>query len=99
MRPWKHNERAAEPEIFDREVRTVCECYAEALRLHEEGVHLVSTDEKSSIQALERLHPSLPMRPGLIERYEHESMCATAPALCDRQPGGGNRQGDRSLHR
>jgi putative transposase len=49
VRPWKHNERAAEPEIFDREVRTVCECYAEALSLHEEGVHLVSTDEKSSI--------------------------------------------------
>lgn len=38
----------------------------------EEGVHLVSTDEKSSIQALERLHPSLPMRPSLIERHEHE---------------------------
>jgi hypothetical protein len=72
VRSWKHNERAAEPEIFDREVRAVCECYAEALRLHEEGVHLVSTDEKSSIQALEHLHPSLPMRPGLIERYEHE---------------------------
>jgi hypothetical protein len=35
-------------------------------------VHLISTDEKSSIQALERLHPSLPMRPSLIERQEHE---------------------------
>jgi transposase len=32
----------------------------------------MSTDEKSSIQALERLHPSLPMRPGLVERHEHE---------------------------
>ena len=73
MRPWKHNERAAEPEIFDREVRAVCECYAEALSLHEEGVRLISTDEKTSIQALERLHPSLPMRPSLIERHEeHE---------------------------
>jgi transposase len=72
VRPWKHNERTAEPEIFDREVRAVCECYAEALKLHEEGVHLISTDEKTSIQALERLHPSLPMRPSLIERQEHE---------------------------
>jgi transposase len=72
VRSWKHNERAAEPEIFDREVRAVCECYAEALKLHEEGVHLISTDEKTSIQALERLHPSLPMRPSLIERQEHE---------------------------
>ena len=32
----------------------------------------MSTDEKSSIQALERLHPSLPMRAGLIERQEQE---------------------------
>lgn len=50
----------------------VCECYAEALHLHEEGVHLMSTDEKSGMQALERLHPSLPMRPSLVERHEHE---------------------------
>jgi transposase len=69
---WKNNERAAEPEVFDREVRIVCEHYAEALKLHEEGLHLVSTDEKSSIQALERLHPWLPMRPSLVERQEHE---------------------------
>jgi transposase len=36
---------------------------------------LVSTDEKSSIQALERLHPAQPMRPGgkrSCERQEHE---------------------------
>lgn len=72
MRPWKNNERAAEPDVFDAEVKAVCEHYAEALRLREEGVHVVSTDEKSSIQALERLHPSLPARPGLVERQEHE---------------------------
>ena len=81
VRSWKHNERAAEPEIFDREVRAVCECYAEALRLHEEGVHLVSTDEKTSIQALEHLHPSLPMSPGRIGSATSMSTSATAPAL------------------
>jgi transposase len=37
-----------------------------------EGVHLVSTDEKSSIQALERLHPALPVRPGKVECQEHQ---------------------------
>jgi hypothetical protein len=64
MRYWLNNERAKEPEVFDAEVRRICEYYAKALALHqEEGVHLVSTDEKSGIQALERLHPSLPMRP------------------------------------
>lgn len=72
MRSWKNNERASEPEVFDREVRTVCEHYAKALELHQGGTHLISTDEKSGIQALERLHPSLPMRAGTIERQEHE---------------------------
>jgi transposase len=72
VRSWKNNERASEPEVFDREVRTVCEHYAKALELHQGGTHLISTDEKSSIQALERLHPSLPMRAGSIERQEHE---------------------------
>jgi hypothetical protein len=33
---------------------------------------LVSTDEKTGIQALEHLHPSRPMRPGLRERLEWE---------------------------
>ena len=32
----------------------------------------MSTDEKSGIQALERLHRALPVRPGLVERQEHE---------------------------
>ena len=51
----------------------MCEGYTEAQRLYqEEGVHVVSTDEKSGIQALERLHPALPTRPGLVERQEHE---------------------------
>jgi transposase len=71
-RYWLNNERAKEPEVFDAEVRRVCQHYAQALSLREEGVHLVSTDEKSSIQALERLHPTLPTRPGLVERQEHE---------------------------
>jgi hypothetical protein len=72
MRYWMNNERDKEPEIFDAELKRVCEHYTDALRLYEKGAHLLSTDEKSSIQALERLHPSLPMRAGTIERQEHE---------------------------
>ena len=68
-----NNERAKEPEVFDAEVRRVCKHYAEALSLHqEEGVHLLSTDEKTGIQALQRLHPTLPMRAGKLECQEHE---------------------------
>ena len=33
---------------------------------------MLSTDEMSGVQALERLHPSLPMEPGLVERREYE---------------------------
>jgi transposase len=72
MRYWMNNERDKEPEVFDAELKRVCENYADALRLYKGGAHLLSTDEKSGIQALERVHPPLPMRPGLIERQEHE---------------------------
>jgi len=37
-----------------------------------EGTHVISTDEMSGIQALERLHPSLPMLAGHVERQEFE---------------------------
>jgi len=36
------------------------------------GTHVASTDEMTGIQALERLHPSLPMQPGHVEREEFE---------------------------
>jgi len=50
----------------------VCSTYAEAKTIHEQGGHVVSTDEKTGIQARERLHPTLPTRPGLNERMEFE---------------------------
>ena len=50
----------------------MCELYAEAPTLHAAGVHIVSCDEKTGIQALEPLSPTLPMQPGLIERREFE---------------------------
>lgn len=53
-------------------MRRICETYAEAPRLHDEGGHVISTDEKTGIQALERLHPTLPARPGKTERVEFE---------------------------
>jgi transposase len=50
----------------------VCEVYRQAPALHAQGVHVVSTDEKPGMQALERLHPTRPTKPGLIERWEFE---------------------------
>lgn len=61
-----------EPEIFDQEVKIVCGVYHQAPRLHQEGVLIVCTDEKTGIQALQRKHPSKPMQPGQIELREFE---------------------------
>jgi transposase len=40
--------------------------------LAEQGVHVVSTDEKTGIQALQRLHPDVPMGPGRVQSREFE---------------------------
>lgn len=64
-------------------MKTVCDLYAQTPVLHAAGVHVVSSDEKTGIQALERLFPTLPMQPGLVERREfeylrHGTQCLTA---------------------
>lgn len=61
-----------DPKVFDEEVETVCDTYLEAQSAYEAGCHTVSVDEKTGIQALERLYPTKPTRPGLIERREFE---------------------------
>ena len=66
------NANPEDPAAFDVQVRSVCSLYLQARVLHAAGVHLMSTDEKTGIQALERKAPTLPMRPGLVERREFE---------------------------
>jgi transposase len=46
--------------------------YAYAPLLHTMGAHIVSCDEMTGIQALERIAPTLPMQPGMVERREFE---------------------------
>ena len=50
----------------------MCDLYEAAPELHKAGVHLMSSDEKTGIQALERKHPDKPMRPGRVTLREHE---------------------------
>ncbi|TAL53335.1 MAG: hypothetical protein EPN89_01670 [Methylovulum sp.] len=57
---------------FRQEVRTVCKLYHQAQELHEAGVHVVSIDEKTGIQALERIHPDQAMSKGKLELHEFE---------------------------
>jgi transposase len=50
----------------------VCDVYAAAPLLEATGTHVHSTDEMTGVQALERAAPTLPMRPGQVERREFE---------------------------
>ena len=53
-------------------MRTICDLYAAAPALREQGTHVVSTDEMTGIQALERAASTLPMWSGHPERREFE---------------------------
>ena len=54
------------------EVARVCAVYAQAATLEGEGTHVMSSDEKTGIQALERAAPTLAMKRGQHERREFE---------------------------
>jgi DDE superfamily endonuclease len=53
-------------------VQDICTVYRDAPRLAQQGERIVSTDELTGVQALERQHPGLPMVPGKVERREFE---------------------------
>lgn len=48
------------------------ELYQEAANLAEKGEKVISNDEMTGVQALERKHEGLPLRPGKVERREFE---------------------------
>jgi transposase len=77
------NANPEDPVAFGQQVATVCDLYEQAGRLAEQGIHLVSTDEKTGIQALERLYPDILAGPGRVQRREfeyirHGTLCLTA---------------------
>lgn len=61
-----------EDEQFDTKISDICELYQEAPHLAQAGERVMSTDELTGVQALERKHPSLPLAPGKVERREFE---------------------------
>ena len=63
---------AIDIETFYQHSEPICKLYQSAFELHEKGIHLMSTDEKTAIQALQRTRASLPMKPGLVEHQEFE---------------------------
>src|SRR5207302_1193055 len=64
--------RPGTPATFTAQVAAVCAAYQQAPAVAQDGGHVISTDEKTGIQALERAAPTLPMKPGLVERPEYE---------------------------
>ena len=66
------NAKPDDPVAFAAEVAAVCTVYQHAPVVAQQGEHVISTDEKTGIQALERTAPTLPMQPGLVERPEYE---------------------------
>jgi transposase len=67
------NTTEKDPLLFQAQVETVCACYQEAPRLYQEcDTHTICVDEMTGIQALERVAPTQPMRPGQPERREFE---------------------------
>ena len=56
---------------FEAKCADICEVYRTA-RQDADTVRTVSVDEMTGIQALERAAPTLPMRPGKVERQEFE---------------------------
>jgi transposase len=66
------NAKPDAPVAFTAPVAAVCEAYQHAPVIAQDGGHVISTDEKTGIQALERAAPTLPLQPGLVERPEYE---------------------------
>jgi transposase len=65
----------AQPEdeaVFEAQVRAICALYRQATQLHKLGIHLVSTDEKTGIQALQHKYPAKPVKAGQVARIEHD---------------------------
>jgi hypothetical protein len=69
IRYWLTSELDAQ---FAPKVQDICTLYQEAPALATTGERVVSTDELTGVQALERKHPGLPLAPGKVERREFE---------------------------
>ena len=57
---------------FDAKARDICQVYGQAPDRAKHGVKTVSVDEMTGIQALQRVAPGLPLKPGKVERREFE---------------------------
>jgi transposase len=70
---WLNSQdKIKDPVEYEKTVKTVCEVYQTSKELGKNGVHIVCSDEKTSMQALERKHECKLVRPGEVAKYEQE---------------------------
>jgi transposase len=62
----------APDERLDEKVEDINALYHQAQALTEQGQRILSIDELTGVQALERKYPSLPLMPGKVEHQEFE---------------------------
>jgi transposase len=66
------NTTEKDPQKFQAEVEAVCRTYLEAPVKAADGVHTVSVDEATSLQAIERNAPDKPAQPDSVPKQEFE---------------------------
>lgn len=70
-----------DPVVFKQQVNGICQLHLNAQELLEQGTHIVSTDEMTGIQALERVHPTQPMHQ--LNIHKSASLVRLVAACCD----------------
>jgi transposase len=66
------NHEVEDDATFREEVRDICKLSHQVQEKHEQGVHIISVDEKTGIQAKESTHPTHQMEQGKLEAVEYE---------------------------
>src|SRR5260370_1249605 len=65
----------------NEKIADICTLYQEAPARAATGERILSSDEMTGVQALERKYPGLPLRPGKVERREVQYIRHRTPAL------------------
>lgn len=69
---WLTSKDKADP-LYDQRVAMICNAYQDAISLYQkQGIHTISIDEQTGIQALERIAPDLQVGVGQITLREYE---------------------------
>lgn len=72
IRSWLTPPPTEPAAVRQAKIEDICRLYQEAPERAAAGQRIISCDEMTGVQALERKYPGLPLRPGQVERREFE---------------------------